>query len=323
MPRVSIIIPVYNSEKFIRETILSVLSQNYHDYEIIVVDDGSIDNSSSILHSFGDKIKYFYQENQGLSCSRNFALHQAQGEFIAFLDQDDLWLPDKLRMQVSFLESHKEAAMVFTDSHIINEKGIIQGRLFRGLNIPQGHIFEQLFLFDFIPLLSVLIRKTIFEQVGEFAPHLGIAEDYDLFLRVSKKYPVYLINFPLAKYRIHSSNASRDTEKAAREVLSVVKNIYEENTELLGKKLRYKAKKRIARVYSNLGLAVLWKNNKKEAIENFRRALTYDKKSCYVYLYLFISHLPFINSKSAASTIKLLIKSWLYLKRRGKLNHDV
>ena len=124
MPRVSIIIPVYNGDRFIIEAINSVLRQTYQDYEMIVVDDGSTDRTRQVLEPYRDKIRYFYQENQGSAVARNLVIQEAQGELIAFLDADDFWLlPEKLAEQVNCFEQNSSLGSVHTGWQIVNHKG--------------------------------------------------------------------------------------------------------------------------------------------------------------------------------------------------------
>ena len=164
MPKVSVIIPIYNAEKFISGTIESVIAQTYQDWEIIAVDDGSTDKTPEILTKYKKKLssnlQVITQENSGVSIARNKGIPAARGEYIAFLDHDDLWTPEKLEKQVKLLDSNKELGLVYSDSYVIDECGnlekdtLISSILSRNIlrsNVFRGNIFKELFCVE-IPL---------------------------------------------------------------------------------------------------------------------------------------------------------------------------
>lgn len=147
MPKVSVIIPVYNCENFIEETLKSVLSQTYKDFEVIVVDDDSKDRTGEIVNVIKDKrIVYIHQENGGVSMARNNGILNSKGEYIALLDHDDLWLPEKLERQMPTLESNSKIGLVYSDCHIVDSKGRITGRSFKDHPPHRGNIIPDLFL---------------------------------------------------------------------------------------------------------------------------------------------------------------------------------
>jgi glycosyltransferase involved in cell wall biosynthesis len=209
VPKVSVNICCYNSEKYIKETIQSVLDQTFNDFEVIIIDDGSRDKSAEIIKSFSDqRLKYYYQNNQGLSSSRNRAIELSGGEYIALLDHDDLWNPNKLEKQIALFEKNPELALVFSNCYIISADGTISGTYF-DINSPaRGKVFDQLILRDFIPCLSAVIRKAVLIKTGLFRLDFKMAEEYDLFLRISKIAPIDYVDEPLASYRWHENNLS-------------------------------------------------------------------------------------------------------------------
>ncbi|MGD8447855.1 MAG: glycosyltransferase [Desulfobacterales bacterium] len=194
-PRVSVIIPTYNRGWIIREAIDSVMVQDYRDFELIVVDDGSTDNTPDILDSFRDEIRVLRQENQGVSAARNRGLATASGRFIAFLDSDDLWLPQKLLRQVEFFNKNPDAQICQTEETWIR-KGVRVNPKKRHKK-PRGMIFEPSLALCLVSPSAVMIRASLFEKVGGFDETLPACEDYDLWLRISSRYPVYLIDTPL------------------------------------------------------------------------------------------------------------------------------
>jgi glycosyltransferase involved in cell wall biosynthesis len=193
--RVSVIIPTYNRGWIIKEAIDSVLAQDYRDFELIVVDDGSTDNTDGILNSYRGDIMVFRQENQGVSAARNRGLAEASGRFIAFLDSDDLWLPQKLFRQVEFFNKNPDAQICQTEETWIR-KGVRVNPKKRHKK-PWGMIFEPSLALCLISPSAVMIRRSLFEKVGGFDETLPACEDYDLWLRISCRYPVYLIETPL------------------------------------------------------------------------------------------------------------------------------
>ena len=194
-PRVSVIIPTYNRGWIIKEAIDSVMAQDYRDFELIIVDDGSTDNTPDILNSYRSDIMVFRQENQGVSTARNRGLAEASGRFIAFLDSDDLWLPQKLFRQVEFFNKNPDAQICQTEETWIR-KGVRVNPKKRHKK-PWGMIFESSLALCLVSPSAVMIRRSLFEEVGGFDETLPACEDYDLWLRISCRYPVYLIDTPL------------------------------------------------------------------------------------------------------------------------------
>lgn len=201
MTTVSIIIPAYNSARFLPEAIESVLAQTYKDYEIIVVDDGSTDNTKEVLKPYLDKIKYVYQENRGAASARNTGIKHSQGEYIAFLDADDVWLPEKLHIQADYLDNNQEIAMVYSQSLWMSEDGrLLTGKKSRH-RIPSGDVFNILFFKNFIFTPTVMVRKRILGTVGLFNESFVSTEDRDLWLRIAREFKVFGISKYLCKTR--------------------------------------------------------------------------------------------------------------------------
>jgi len=216
MPVVSVIIPTYNRAEMVREAIQSILDQNYTDYEIIVVDDGSTDNTRDVVTAFRDyRIRYIYQENRGRSNARNHAIRLAQGKYIAFLDSDDLFLPHTLATQVNCLERNQGFGMVYSSAKCINEKG--EDLLFSYEATESGWIYRQIAFYRPLTIIlpSIMIRGQVLTEVGYFDENLERFEDTDMFRRISRRYPILAIPETLCKIRAHSSNIleSQDPEE--------------------------------------------------------------------------------------------------------------
>ena len=214
---VSVIIPAYNSAQFIAATIQSALAQTYADFEIIVVDDGSTDATLEVLNSFGQQIKVFSKPNGGPASARNLAIRNASGKYVAFLDADDLWMPEKLAEQVAFLESNPEVGMTFSEALMFAEVGgekQIRGKI----GFTGETSFCHLLLGDHIPNSTVMMRRECVDEIGWLneSRALVAVEDYEYWLRLAKAFPIKAIAKPLAYYRVHANNLMGDSEDIER-----------------------------------------------------------------------------------------------------------
>lgn len=210
-PRVSVVIPAYNAEDYIAATIESVFAQTCQDYEIIVVDDGSTDRTLQVLRNFEPRIKVLAKPNGGPASARNLAIKNSVGEFIAFLDSDDLWAPGKLAEQIAFLDQHPEVSLLFGEALMfseINGEKIIQ----RKIGYTGDPTFRQLLFGDFIPNSTVIIRRACIERVGLLneSRDLIAVEDYEYWMRIAHAFPMAGIAKPLAYYCIRDGNLMGD-----------------------------------------------------------------------------------------------------------------
>lgn len=194
-PSVSVIIPTYNRGWILREAIDSVLAQKNIDFELIVVDDGSTDDTSDLLSSYRDDIRVIKQSNRGVSAARNRGIDAAVGQYIAFLDSDDLWLPKKLSTQVGFFQSQADALICQTEEIWIRKGVRVNPK--KHHKKPSGMIFEPSLALCLVSPSAVMIKRTLLDEVGTFDEDFRVCEDYDLWLRIGCKYPIYLIDSPL------------------------------------------------------------------------------------------------------------------------------
>lgn len=194
LPRVSVIIPTYNRGRMLKEAIDSVLGQDYPHFDLVVVDDGSTDATAELLKTYGQDLVVIRQPNRGVSAARNAGIAAASGRYIAFLDSDDLWLPQKLTRQVQFFNLHPEALICQTEEIWIRNGRRVNPKL-RHTKLS-GMIFEPSLHLCLVSPSAVMIRRSLFDKVGLFDESLPACEDYDLWLRVSCRYPVYLIDMP-------------------------------------------------------------------------------------------------------------------------------
>ncbi len=193
MPKVSVIIPTFNRLPMLKEAVDSVLAQDFEDFELIVVDDGSTDGTASEIERYGGRVKIIrHQKNRGVSAARNSGIGHAKGKYIGFLDSDDLWVKGKLRIQVTFLEENPQYPLCYTDE-IWVRKGKRVNPMLKHAKYS-GWIFEKCLPLCTISPSSAMMRKTLFTRVGLFDEALPVCEDYDFWLRVSARFPIFFIN---------------------------------------------------------------------------------------------------------------------------------
>lgn len=251
-PLVSIIIPTYNSGKTIIQTIESVKNQTYTNYEIIVVDDGSTDGTVEILKTIKG-IKLITQANQGVSAARNRGIEEAKGDYIAYLDSDDLWHPQKLEIQLKVAEPLKSFGMIATTYQKFYDVQI--NPQFPAFEVPPLESIEERSFYRFLKATtylpsSVIIPKTVHNEIGKFDPELRIGEDHDLWLRIAYKYPVYCIPLDLMWYFIRKESLSRSiglTGEINKIFMAEQWNPYKENTLDVDGKIDYKLYMKIFR----------------------------------------------------------------------------
>ena len=322
MPKVSVNICCYNSERFIAETIESVLAQTYKDWELVIVNDGSTDSTEQIIRAYinqGWPITYHCQANAGLAAARNQALRLSKGEYIAFLDHDDLWLPEKLEQQVDILDADPAIALVYSDCYLVDFKGELLGRVFDKVRPHRGRVLAELFTENFISCPTVLIRKQVLEKVGLFRPELCISEEYELFLRIAELYQVDFVDAPLAKYRVHETSLSRNFELGLQEHIMVAEECLE-RCPYLKRALGSKAKRKLTNLHYNLGRIWFSEIKLKEARKQFAQSITWYPYQTKPYLFygltLVLTLLPNEWAGHVMGWLRIIKRSGLRLKER-------
>jgi glycosyltransferase involved in cell wall biosynthesis len=207
MPKVSIIMNCYNSSAYLREAIESVYAQTYTDWEIIFWDDESTDDSLKIAQSYDQKVRIFSgKKASSLGEARNLAIKEAKGEYIAFLDCDDVWLPTKLEKQVARFETDKEVGLVFSDALFFNARGE-QWPVYGAKTPPEGRIFRKALVQYTFALVAVMVRSSALKGMTDaFDARFGFIEEMDLFLRVMHDWKAAYVPEVLAKYRMHDKS---------------------------------------------------------------------------------------------------------------------
>jgi glycosyltransferase involved in cell wall biosynthesis len=274
---VSVIIPTYNRRDLVQLTIDSALAQTFTDSEIIVVDDGSTDNTGEMLRArYGGKIRYEYQTNQGESAARNRALQLAQGEFIALLDSDDLWLPEKIEQEVACLAAEQQTGMVFCQAWLIDTEGERLAEQPEGLRLTSADLSleKMVFVNQIGGPSTTLIRRSTLDAVGGFDGEIRFGEDWDVWLQMLvRRYPIAFIPRPLTCIRRHRGtqcyypNARRNMQRR-NEHLRLLNKAFDRWPGPLPAGLREHA---LARQYAEAALNELAVDNDVSAQENLRQ----------------------------------------------------
>ncbi len=293
-PLVSVVIPTYNRAASLVEAIDSVLAQTYPEMEIIVVDDGSTDDTRKIIPQRYPQVRYFHQENNGVSRARNLGIREARGEFIAFLDSDDLWLSDKTEKQVACFNQYPDVGLVYTDLDVYDSTGSqpVLGMRSSKAEFSTGDMVVNLFT-RFSPITStVMMRKAVFETVGYFDEELKAVNDDNLWIRVAVRYPFRHIPEALMHFRrvpgphiAYSENSFNYFKKH----IELIQTRYPEVAEYLGPALIRRQTRALYRgrayTYFTQGQLDKARMAYKETLQNF----PWDVRS---YLYFACAHLP-------------------------------
>lgn len=208
MPQVSVIIPTFNRAQFISRATHSVIKQTFRDFELIIIDDGSTDNTKEIIELNKYRLRCYFQENKGVSAARNLGIQKAAGEYIAFLDSDDAWRKQKLALQMAFFDENPEFKICHTnETWYRNGEHLNQKKKHQKFS---GWILEQLLPLCIVSPSSVVVHRGIFDKVGLFDEALPVCEDYDLWLRIGVHYPFLFLDKPLIiKYGGHADQLSQ------------------------------------------------------------------------------------------------------------------
>lgn len=224
-PRVSVIVTTYNRAGLLAETISSIFSQSYTDFELIVVDNCSSDDTKAYLDGVEDsRLRVFSNANNGvIAVNRNFGIARAQGTYIAFCDDDDLWESEKLRLQVNLLDARPEVALCYSNASTFCGNRILNSRMV-GRRVRRNHFFS-LLRGNFIPNSSVIVRRDVFESEGVLNTNPALREDYEMWIRIARTHELFGIDEPLIRYRVHPSNIAGnragETLRAMRTLRSV------------------------------------------------------------------------------------------------------
>ena len=317
----SVIIPCYNSANYISMAIQSVLQQSYSDLEILVVDDGSTDTTGEIVGGYADsRIRYVFQKNAGVSAARNKGIREASGEFIAFLDADDIWFNDKLAWQIQCMKQTPQVSVVFSDfaasdfnnamiesyykqafnffreysfglSDIYRNKATIH--LFdEDVEVYWDDVFQYLIFGNFILPSTVLMRKSVISRAGLFDEKYRVAEDTEFFLRVAKNHVLAFINKPLLIYRLPDDTHLSGKANIERLIKNNIKILMSHLSSPDSVTHRTKIKRAIGKCYYRLSYYYLSVLEFKNCRASARQAILFDARQFKSYLSFICSFLP-------------------------------
>ncbi len=277
MPKVDIIIPAYNAARYVALAIESVIAQTFDDWQIVLVDDGSKDNTAETvapyIQSLGPKLRYLRQENRGVSAARNCAIQNSSSEFIAFLDADDIWLPDRLEQSLHRFENRPSLGLTYGLISWIDAEGHITGtyagnspKHAEGLIAP--HIYTRMVE---LPCVTVTLRRKCLDDVGLFDETMHATEDRDLWLRIAQRYEIGFIPKVIALYRVSPGSATTDPTRMLNSQLHYIRKHY--GSPGCGLRARQAA---LARVYKQRAEALKLCNRSREALlSSLRSVLLY------------------------------------------------
>jgi len=308
-PLISVIIPTYNCAAYVGQAIASVVAQTYDRHEIIVVDDGSTDETKNVLGPYWEQIRYVYQDNRGLAGARNTGIREAQGDLIAFLDADDIWFSNKLALQVHAFKRHRKAGVVFADFMDFDDARVTRSS--RLTTWPQamawfnrhrvgasemafGPMYEELLKANWIHASSAIVRRDALSKVGWFDETLRAGEDLELWLRVARRYPFLCVNRVLSGYRYRADSLCGPIDSRATRVNQIVVKVLEQH--LRRHEIPQEHVSSVRRVlcqrYWSLGWTYFGENRFAEARGYFRQGLRYQPFHREHWLYLCASFLP-------------------------------
>ena len=279
-PRVSAIIPTYDYARYVGEAVESVLAQSFHELEILVVDDGSTDETADVLRAFGERIRCIRQEHRGLAAARNTGIRAARGRYVAFLDSDDLWLPEKVTLQVARLEAEPAVGLVYSEAILFQEGSPTTETLHRyWAPHPSGRILPWLVRQNVVPSPTPMVRRDLFERVGLFDETLSGCEDWDMWIRIARVSAIAYVDQVLAKYRMHQANMSLDHERMMTNGLRVLEKAF--SAPGPSPEIRGLRRTVFSRWHANCGLDRFHVGRYEQARSDLIRAVTLDPRCLF------------------------------------------
>jgi glycosyltransferase involved in cell wall biosynthesis len=272
-PLVSVVIATYNMARYLPQALRSALDQTYSNLEVLVIDDGSQDDTPQVMLDFQDdsRVRYMVQQNLGQAAAKNYGIRESKGEYIAFLDADDVWALEKLDIQMPLFAQSETVGLVYSAFVCIDERGVrlpkTSGRLFR------GWVSGPLLISNFVGFSSSVVRRECFKQLGTFNEQLGMGIDYDLWLRISTRFEFDYVDRPLCCYREWSGQMSRNWNTRYLKAIEIMKRFLREFPDVVDKRTVNEA---WAHTYAGFGYHMRNKGNMRgEALKMYLRALSH------------------------------------------------
>ncbi len=265
MARVTVLIPTYNRAAMIGDALEGVFAQTYTDYEVLVVDDGSTDETEEMLRPWMERLRYCKKENGGVSSARNFGLRQIETEYVAFLDSDDRWEPTFLHVVMAKLRENPELGLV-TTGRVVEPRGVKRPSIRKAC--LEGHLYQELFFKNFVTTSAVVAQRACFDKVGGFKEEFRQAGDYDMWLRISQSYPIAFLKEYLCRHRSHAQNLTNDVVQHKLYLQKVLETNHDP-----GRIPDSLSRHRFSRTWTSLGRAYLGVSQKEAARECFQKAI--------------------------------------------------
>jgi glycosyltransferase involved in cell wall biosynthesis len=319
MSRITVVIPTYNSASYILDALDSVFSQTFTDYDVIIVDDGSTDNTRDLLGPYMSRISYHYQPNQGLAVARNVGLSLARGDYLTYLDADDIWEANNLSVKAAILEAFPDLGGVFSEFSIFDARGQQHARGTRqtfpffertgwtfgdvfescrewpieggSVAVYTGNIFEKLFHGNFILPTTMVFHRERALAVGPFRAHMRTQQDYEYWLRFSRQHPFAFVDAALARYRRHAGQLTnfKNIERILLAVEEIV-NQYEDEMSRAGRRRVFNLRK--AQLLVDLAKMHIRKGEARKARARLREVISRDPFRAATYLLYVASLVP-------------------------------
>lgn len=298
--KVSVIIPCYNIEKYVSECLESVYHQTYSNLEVLLINDGSKDRTEEILMEYVNKYpnitKYIYQNNSGPSVARNLGIKNSEGEYICFMDSDDILFPESIEKRVNILDMNSDVYLVCSDSYMIQENSFTKDKLSSLLGeVYSGNIFKELLKKNFISTQTVLMRREIIKSIGFFNESYLRSEDYEYWLRIANKYKITFIKEPLAYTRVRNGSLSTNKKNEMEDsLISVYQSVFESYNLTNEEKKVLKKRQNDIIYYLNLRLANDYFQSRKflETRKCLKKVIKSRKRIKHVLIYLLCSVFP-------------------------------
>ncbi|HVY07553.1 MAG TPA: glycosyltransferase [Burkholderiales bacterium] len=272
-PLVSVVVATYNMAKFLPLAVRSALDQTYDNVEVLVIDDGSKDDTAEVIQSLlsDPRVSYRVQSNAGQAAAKNHGIREAKGEYVGFLDADDVWMPEKLALQMPLFDQNPKVGVVHSRLSYIDEHGrdlgVADNRLFR------GWISGPLLVENFIGFGTTVVKRECFSSLGTFKEHIRMGIDYDLWLRFSTRYEFDYVDRPLLQYRTWSGQMSKNCKGRYQSGIDIMKNFLAEHPGVVDKDTERKA---WAHTYVGFGQCMQRsENNSSAAMRFYAQALRY------------------------------------------------
>ncbi len=276
-PKVSSVICVYNGARFLREAIESALNQTYPAVEVVVINDGSTDDSDAVCRQYAGRLLYRPQPNAGLARARNRGIRESTGEYIALLDQDDAWMPDKIEKQMTLFEHNPDLGLVFADSAQFDAEGRTVITRTEAGKMRRGHVLPDLYDHNFVCSLTALCPRHVLDRVGLFWEDLRFSLDWDLWLRIAQVYPVDFVDEPLAWWRWRPNHAEDNHEICLLEAYRIISVRQPAMAGLLRPDQNAGVKNRLARIAFSLSRIYRRNQDRQNAEKWLRTSVAHDR----------------------------------------------